>query len=175
MSDHRFTSPEELQGWFAGRLPSEWFAGAPEVKSDRDEILVVGTLADPELAADAAAEALAAARSARIDGFREDTRERRMAIAQEAQHRFGRRVSWGAECGDVRVLFTTVSVPAMTRLRMPERRVLDTLVDAGVARSRSHALAWCVRLVAEKQDEWLKDLRDALTHVEKVRGEGPKR
>jgi hypothetical protein len=61
----------------------------------------------------------------------------------------------------------------MTRLRMPERAVLDTLVDAGVARSRSHALAWCVRLVAEKQDEWLKDLREALTHVEKVRSEGP--
>ena len=61
----------------------------------------------------------------------------------------------------------------MTRLRMPERRVLDTLVDAGVARSRSHALAWCVRLVADKQDEWLKDLREALTNVEKVRGEGP--
>jgi len=175
MSDHGSTSPEEVQGWFAGRLPSEWFAGAPKVSSDRDEILVVGTLADPELAADAAPEALAAARSARIDGFREDTRERRMTIAQEAQHRFDRRVSWGAECGDLRVLFTTVSVPAMTRLRMPERRVLDTLVDAGVARSRSHALAWCVRLVAEKQDEWLKDLRDALTHVEKVRGEGPKR
>jgi hypothetical protein len=61
----------------------------------------------------------------------------------------------------------------MTRLRMPERRVLDTLVEAGVARSRSHALAWCVRLVAEKQDDWLKDLREALTNVEKVRGEGP--
>lgn len=175
MSAHRNTSPEELQGWFSGRLPSEWFAAAPQVSSDRDEILVVGTLADPEVAADAAPEALAAARSGRIDGFREDTRERRMTIAQEAQHRFGPRVSWGAECGDLRVLFTTVSVPAMTRLRMPERRVLDTLVDAGVARSRSHALAWCVHLVAEKQDEWLKDLRDALTHVEKVRGEGPKR
>jgi hypothetical protein len=51
--------------------------------------------------------------------------------------------------------------------------VLDTLVDAGVARSRSHALAWCVRIVAERQDEWLKDLRDALTHVEKVREAGP--
>jgi hypothetical protein len=61
----------------------------------------------------------------------------------------------------------------MTRLRMPERRVLDTLVDAGVARSRSHALAWCVRLVSEKQDDWLKDLRQALTEVEKVRSEGP--
>jgi hypothetical protein len=174
MKSHR-SSPEEFEGWFAGRLAPDWFAGAPQVTSDRDEILVVGTLADPELPADAAPEALSAARAARIDGFREDTRERRMVIAQEAQHRFGRRVSWGAECGDLRVLFTTVSVPAMTRLRMPERRVLDTLVDAGVARSRSHALAWCVRLVAEKQDEWLKDLRDALTHVEKVRGEGPKR
>ena len=47
-------------------------------------------------------------------------------------------------------------------------------MEAGVARSRSHALAWCVRLVAEHQDDWLKDLRDALGAVEKVRAEGPK-
>jgi hypothetical protein len=164
---------EELSGWFAGRVPPDWFVGAPTVTADREEILVVGTLADPELPTDVTAEAAAAARSARIDGFREDTRERRMRIADEAQHRFGRRVSWGAECGDVRTLFTTVSVPAMTRLRMQERRVLDTLVEGGVARSRSHALAWCVRLVAEKQEDWLKDLREALSSVEKVRGEGP--
>jgi len=52
--------------------------------------------------------------------------------------------------------------------------VLDTLVASGVARSRSHALAWCVRLVAERQEDWLKDLRGALEHVEKVRSEGPK-
>lgn len=167
------TKNEEVQGWFAGRLPGEWFVGAAEVTADREEILVVGTLSDPELPEDSGAETAASARLARIDGFREDTRERRMRIADEAQHRFGRRVSWGATCGDLRKLFTTVSVPAMTRLRMPERRVLDTLVDAGVARSRSHALAWCVHLVAERQDEWLKDLRDALTHVERVRGEGP--
>jgi hypothetical protein len=164
---------EELRGWFAGRLPGEWFVGPPEVSADREEILVVGTLADPELPEGSTPEAAAAARTSRIDGFREDTRERRMRIAQEAQHRFGRRVSWGAQCGDVRRLYTTVSVPAMTRLRMAERRVLDTLVDAGVARSRSHALAWCVRLVAERQDEWLRDLREALTAVERVREEGP--
>jgi hypothetical protein len=168
-------SDEELQGWFAGRLPGDWFVGAPEVSVDREEILVVGTLSDPELAEGSTPEATSAARLARIDGFREDTRERRMRIAQEAQHRFGRRVSWGAQSGDARKLFTTVSVPAMTRLRMPERKVLDTLVDSGVARSRSHALAWCVRLVSDKQEEWLKDLREALTHVEKVRGEGPGR
>jgi hypothetical protein len=173
MSTSGYTSPEELSGWFAGRMPAEWFVGTPAVTADREEILVVGTLADPELPAGATAETAASARSARIDGFREDTRERRIRIAQEAQHLFGRRVSWGAECGDVRTLFTTVNVPAMTRLRMEERRVLDTLVEGGVARSRSHALAWCVRLVAQKQEEWLKDLRDALADVEKVRGQGP--
>lgn len=164
---------DEVSGWFAGRIAEDWFVGPPEVTSDRDEILVVGTLSDPELADGTPAEAVASARIARIEGFREDTRERRIRIAQEAQHRFGRRVSWGASCGDVRRLFTTVSIPAMTRLRMAERRVLDTLVEGGVARSRSHALAWCVRLVAQKQEEWLKDLRDALAEVEKVRGEGP--
>jgi len=173
MTKNSYASSEELAGWFAGRIPTEWFVGTPVVTADREEILVVGTLADPELPADATAETAASARSARIDGFREDTRDRRMRIAQEAQHRFGRRVSWGAECADVRTLFTTVSVPAMTRLRMDERRVLDTLVESGVARSRSHALAWCVRLVASKQEEWLSDLRDALSGVEKVRGEGP--
>ncbi len=173
MGNEAHASEEEVRGWFAGRLPSDWFAVEIEVTTDREEILVVGTLPDPELPAEATPETAAAARDARIDGFREDTRERRMRIAAEAQHRFGRKVSWGARCGDARKLFTTLSVPAMTRLRMPERGVLDTLVDAGVARSRSHALAWCVRLVAEKQDEWLKDLREALSHVEKVRTEGP--
>jgi hypothetical protein len=164
---------DELQGWFAGRLPADWFVGAPEVTADREEILVVGTLADPELPDGATAEAAGAARRARIGGFREDTRDHRMRIAEEAQHRFGRRVSWGAQAGDVRDLFTTVSVPAMTRLRMPERKVLDTLVDAGVARSRSDALAWSVRLVGEHADEWLGKLRDAMRNVDDLRSEGP--
>jgi hypothetical protein len=56
---------------------------------------------------------------------------------------------------------------------MPQRKVLDTLVEAGVARSRSHAVAWCVALVAERQEDWLADLRSALTQVQKVRAEGP--
>ena len=70
-------------------------------------------------------------------------------------------------------MFTTLSIPVMTRLRQPERRVLDTLVDAGVARSRSDALAWCVRLVGKNIDAWLEDLRAALRRVEQVRKEGP--
>ena len=174
MSRERNVTEEEVQGWFSGRLPDGWFTGAPEVSVDREEILVVGTLPDPEVAKDSAPEVVASAREARIDGFREDTREQRMRIADEAQHRFGRRVSWGATAGDVRKLFTTVSMPVMTRLRMSERAVLDTLVDAGVARSRSHALAWCVRLVGENQTEWIENLRNALVAVEKARSEGPK-
>ncbi|MEX0665366.1 MAG: hypothetical protein WD598_11455 [Acidimicrobiia bacterium] len=164
----------ELQGWFAGRLPDGWFEGPPEVTLDREEILVVGTLAEPDLGADADDGARKAARTARIQGFREDTRQQRMRIADEAEERFGRKVAWGAECGDQRVVFTSLSVPVMTRLRMNERRVLDTLVSAGVARSRSDALGWCVRLVRDHEGEWIDQLREALVHVQQVRSEGPK-
>ena len=161
---------EQVSAWFGGRIPEEWFEGPPEVTADRDEILVVGRLADPAAEGGEAAEE---ARIGRIARFREDTRERRIGIAREAQHRFRRKVSWGAECGDVRRLFTTISVPVMTRLRLAERKVLDTLVEAGVARSRSHALAWCVRLVGRNQKEWIEDLRSALVKVEEVRSQGP--
>ena|SRR5581483_6739616 len=164
----------ELQGWFAGRLPDDWFSGPPEVSADREEILVVGTLPEPSVPADADERAKETARVARIQGFREDTRDRRMRIADEAEHRFGRKVAWGAACGDVRTVFTSLSVPVMTRLRMSERRVLDTLVDAGVARSRSDALAWCVRLVRDHEGDWIEQLREALVHVQEVRADGPK-
>jgi hypothetical protein len=75
--------------------------------------------------------------------------------------------------GDVQEMFTHLAVPAMTRLRLPEREVLDALVDSGVARSRAHALAWCGRLVQKKQSEWLKELRGAIAQVGAVRQQGP--
>src|SRR3989440_8427284 len=163
----------EIQAWFTGRLPDGWFTGPPEVTSDNDEILVSGTLADPELAAGTAEDGQAAGRQARIDRFREETREARMKIADEAERQFGRKVAWAARAGDQDKTFTTLSIPVMTRLRMPERRVLDTLVEAGVARSRSEALAWCVRLVGKHQGEWIDQLREALVKVGEVRGQGP--
>ena len=169
---HR-ASEEKLQGWFAGRLPDDWFEGQPEITTDREEILIEGKLPEPTLDKDASEETKAAGRVSRIERFREETRERRMAIAREAQWRFRRKVSWGAECGDQRRLFTTASVPMMTRLRMPERRVLDTLVAAGVARSRSEALAWCVKLVGENEEQWLGKLREAFQAVERIASEGP--
>ena len=140
-------SEDELQGWFAGRLPEKLFTGPPTITADRDEILLVGDIDEPELPADANDATKAAARSARISRFRGDTRDARIRVAREAERLFGRKVSWGARCGGVEERFTTLGVPFMTRLRLEDRRVLDTLVDAGLARSRSDALAWCVRLV----------------------------
>ncbi len=166
----------KLHGWFAGQIPDGWFTKAPEVTFDNDEILVVGTLKSPDIAdvdGDAGGETKAIAEAARIERHREDTREQRMRIAEDAQHRFRRRVSWGAVCGDTAQNFTTASAPVMTRLRMPERAVLDTLIDAGVARSRSDALAWCVRLVGRNEAAWIADLRTAFEHVENVRAQGP--
>ncbi len=164
--------PSDAPGWFAGRLPSDWFVGAPEVRTDRDEIIVVGQLPDltEEFADDAAR---AAAEAGRISRFREETREQRMEIARQAQHRYGREISWGARLGTTEELFTTLSAPVMTRLRQPERQVLDTLVDAGVARSRSDALAWAVRLVGQNADAWLGDLRRAMEEVNRLREAGP--
>lgn len=164
---------EDIRPWFVNRVPAVWFAGPPEITSDGEEILVVGDLPDVELAAGTAPEARAAARVARIDRFREETRDERVKIAREAERRFRRKVAWGARCGDEARVFTTLSLPVMTRLRMPERSILDTLVAGGVARSRSDALAWCVRLVGMHQSDWIQGLREALVKVEEARSKGP--
>jgi hypothetical protein len=167
------TNLTTLDGWFAGRLPDEWFSGAPTITADREEILVVAPLAEPDYPAGSDAAAIEAARRARIQRFREDTREQRMRIADEAENSTGRKVAWGARCGDEEKIFTALAVPVMTRLRMQERRTLDTLVSAGVARSRSDALAWCVRLVRDHEGEWIDQLREALVAVEAARASGP--
>jgi len=168
------TKDTTIEGWFAGRLPDGWFTGPPSVTSDREEILVVGTISEPEYPEGADTAAIAAARRARIKRFREETREERMRIADEAEHSTGRKVAWGARCGDEEKIFTALAVPVMTRLRMRERQTLDTLVGAGVARSRSDALAWCVRLVRDHEGDWIDQLRDALVAVEAARAAGPK-
>ncbi len=160
--------------WFAGRLPEDWFDGDPTVIVDREEITVIGKLADPESSGKEESEARA---EGRVSRFREETRSERMNIADEAQDRYRRKVSWGVEVGSdngtERILFTHIAVPVMTRLKQPERQVLDTLVDAGVARSRADALAWSVKLVGEHTEEWLDKLRDAMSTVDDLRAQGP--
>jgi hypothetical protein len=164
---------EEISGWLIGRVPQEWFSTPPEVRVDREEIWVIGTLPDVQLGKDAGPESVSAGRSGRIKQFREQTREARMEIAEEAKQRFGREVAWGVKIGDVQEMFTHLALPVMTRLRLPEREILDTLIHSGVARNRAHALAWCVRLVERNQKEWLTELREAIAKVGQVRNQGP--
>ncbi|MGZ5417190.1 MAG: hypothetical protein ACXWDI_08430 [Nocardioides sp.] len=164
---------ERVRGWFTGRLPDDWQVQPPQITVDRDEITVMLAVADVDLPAKTSAAERDEARAGRAKAFREDTRTKRMAIAREAEHRFERKVSWGVRVGDRAELFTHLAAPVMTRLRQPQRQVLDTLVDAGVARSRSEALAWCVRLVGQHEEDWLGELRAAMSHVAEVRTKGP--
>ena len=167
-------SQAAVAAWFAQRLPSEWTTTAtPEVAVDREEITVLLTLTAPETAEGATAAEKAEGLAGLVARFRAETREARISVAREAEHRFGRKVAWGVRVGESTELFTHLAVPVMTRLRQPERQVLDTLVEAGVARSRAHALAWCVRLVGQNTSEWLGDLRSAMERVEQVRAAGP--
>ena len=158
------TSTEELAGWFGDALPDGWFADGPRVRFDSDEILITGDLGAPGAGLDS---------EQQIVAFREATREQRMEIADRAQAKFRRTVSWGVECGDSQVRFTTLNAPAMTRLRLDERAVLDSLIHGGVARSRSEALAWCVRLVGQHEGDWIAELTDAVEAVKRVRDDGP--
>jgi hypothetical protein len=165
-------SADDAKAWFAGRLPDGWFIGDVEVSADREEIIVVGEL--PALGDEFTDDAeRAAAEAGRISRFREDSRDERIEIARQAEHRYRRKVAWGVRLGGTAEMFTTLSVPVMTRLRQPERLVLDTLVDAGVARSRSEALAWAVRLVGEHAQQWLGELKQAMATVDDLRARGP--
>lgn len=146
----------QITDYFTDKVPKGWFEGDPAVEWDDEEILCCGVLPP----------------SGEVDAFRESTRAERMAMAAEAEARFGRKVSWGVTRRGATTLFTTQSIPVMSRLRFRERAVLDTLIDAGVARSRSEALSWCVKLVGRHEGEWLDELREALTGVERVRSGG---
>ena len=163
----------DAAAWITGATPDGWFIEPPQVVIDRDEIIIWGRLPEPSLGDDATEADRAAAQAGRINQFREDTRDDRIRVARQVEHHYQRKVSWGVRCGATAEIFTHLAAPVMTRLRQPERQVLDTLVDAGVARSRSEALAWCVKLVGQHPDEWLTDLRQAMTKVDELRRQGP--
>lgn len=170
---HEPPPADDAAGWIAGAVPNDWFTEQPDVTVDRDEIVIIGRLPEATLAEDVSAAEKAAAEAGRISTFREATRERRVGIARQLEHRYRRKVAWGARCGGTEELYTTFAAPTMTRLRQPDRQVLDTLVNAGVARSRADALAWCVRLVGEHADDWLNQLRGAMSAVDELRRQGP--
>ena len=170
MTDNNST----INAWLYGRLPESWSAiTPPSITIDRDEITVIVDVDAPVLDDSATDADRGEAVAGRISGYREETRGQRMQIARETEHRYDRKVAWGVSVGDHTALFTHLASPVMTRLRQPERMVLDTLVAANVARSRADALAWCVRLVGRHSEEWLTELREAMEAVDRLRASGP--
>jgi hypothetical protein len=135
-----------LAEWLGERVPSDWLSGPVEVEVDREEAMIVVPLAPGVAAA----------------SFREATRDQRIRLAQQAEEAFGVKISWGTSRDGRRRLFTTVRAPVAVALAMPERRILDGLVTAGVAADRAEAVAWCVRLVGRHEADWLRDLSDGV-------------
>ena len=168
-------SRSEVTGWVRGAIPDDLYAGEGPVtvEVDGNEILVVGDVGAPDTEGLEDDTARSAAQEGRIDAFREATRDRRIGIAQQAERRYGLTISWGARSGETTRLFTTVYAPVGTRLPMPQRRLLDSLVEAGIASDRADALAWCVRLVEQNEEAWVERLKSALADVKTAADEAP--
>jgi hypothetical protein len=160
----------ELQSWLQERAPANLLAGPPEIAIYDDEAVIVLPLVTAELDDALTDEERRAAERALIARRREETRPWRMKQARELQSRLGRSVAWGMRAGESEALFSTRSVPVMTRLGRTERDVLDTLVAAGVADTRSAALAYAVRAFAAEHTDWLDEVREAIAQVDQVRG-----
>lgn len=155
----------EIQTWLAEQLPHELTAAPPEVRLYDDELVVTLQVAPP--AADNGDEGELEQRL--IARLRETSRPLRMQLARDLQHRLHVPVAWGMRCGATETIFTSRTVPVMTRLNRREREVLDTLVAAGVAETRSAALAYTVRAFAEAHGEWLDEVGIVIEQVQQVR------
>jgi hypothetical protein len=158
----------ELQPWLQERLPAQLLAGAPEVAIYDDEVVIMLPVGAEQPGAEGADEQREAVLRL-IAQRREETRALRMRLAQELQAVVGRPVAWGMRVGTISALFTTRTAPVMTRLGRAERDVLDTLVAAGVADTRSSALAYTVRAFAAEHADWLSEVRQAIEQVDQVR------
>jgi hypothetical protein len=158
---------QELQRWLQTRLPAHLVTTPPDVTIYDDEVVIV-----LQLTLDAPAEPPEQQQQREqqlIERAREETRPLRIRLARELQALFKCAIAWGMRAGATELLFTTRSVPVMTRLGRVEREVLDTLVAAGVAETRSAALAYTVRAFASEHGEWLNEVRAAIVEVERVR------
>ncbi|NTV63074.1 MAG: hypothetical protein HGA65_06005 [Oscillochloris sp.] len=150
----------DLQHWVGQQLPADLTIGPPEVRRYDDELVIILPVAAPDDPAAAAQE---------IARLREESRRLRMGIAREIERTERLPVAWGMRAGAHETLFTSRTAPVMTRLGRAEREVLDTLVAAGVAETRSSALAYTVRAFAATHDTWLGEVRQAIAEVERVR------
>ncbi|MCG8351634.1 MAG: hypothetical protein MI924_28030 [Chloroflexales bacterium] len=158
---------EELQQWLQSKLPATLTAMPPRIKIYSDEVVIVlypneAPMPDDSIDQRSAEQALIAYQ-------RELTRSLRMRLADEIQKKLRLPVAWGMRIGESEVLFTTRTIPVMTRLGRIERDVLDTLVAAGVAETRSSALAYTVRAFAAEHADWLAEVSQVIEQVRQVR------
>jgi hypothetical protein len=161
-------NPGEIEAWLTEQLPPDLRAAPPQVAIYDDEIVLVLCPQPPALPGDDE-DARRIAERMLIARLREESRPLRMRLADALQTRYSRPVSWGMRLGDSEALFTARTAPVMTRLDRREREVLDTLVAAGVAETRSAALAYCVRVFASEHGDWLAELRGVIAQVQEAR------
>ncbi len=158
---------EDLQRWLQSRLPAALLAQPPQITLYPDEVLIILHLDAP--APDTNEELQRQNEQALIAQQREASRPLRMQIAAEIERMLRLSVAWGMRAGSTEQIFTTRTTPVMTRLGRAERDVLDTLVAAGVAETRSSALAYTVRAFAAEHADWLAEVRQAIEQVRQVR------
>ena len=154
---------EMLTNW----LPATVLAESPEIIEDDDELLIVLNLGTAGVTGEA--DARKQSEQEQIDRRRDETKSTRIRIGNRLGRATGKAVSWGMKVGDTRQLFTDNTSPVMTRLSRPERQVLDTLIAAGVANTRSAALGYIVRVFGEEHQDWLNEVQNAMSHVASLR------
>ena len=159
--------PQELTRWLLSQLPASVTGSDPEITLDADELLIILNLNTDSLKD--GCEALKKREQELIERRRSETRKLRIQLGRQLEEISGCAVSWGMQAGGTVELFTMNTVAVMTRLSHAERQVLDTLIAANVANTRSAALAYIVRAFAIEHQEWLNQAQEAAKHMANLR------
>jgi hypothetical protein len=159
--------PQELSRWLLSQLPASVAGGNPEITIEADELLIILNLNTDSLKGEG--EALRKREQELIERQRSETRKLRIQLGRHLEQISGCVVSWGMRAGGTVQRFTMNTATVMTRLSAPERQVLDTLIAANVANTRSAALAYVVRTFAAEHQDWLNRVQEAARHMANLR------
>ena len=162
-------NPQELRKWLLSQLPASVVGSDPEITIDADELLIILTLNTETLVGEG--EALKNAEHALLERQRSETRALRIQLGRQLERTCGYAVSWGMRAGGTVQLFTPNTTAVMTRLTREERQVLDTLIAANVANTRSAALGYIVRTFAVEHQDWLHKAQQAAKNMASLRAQ----
>jgi hypothetical protein len=166
------SDPDEIKSWLLEQLPSSVLASDPEINIESDELLVILHVAVDSVTGEG--EARAQSERALIDRLRTETRALRIHLGRSINRTYGMIVSWGMQAGETLQRFTSnTTVPVMTRLTRTERHVLDTLIAANIANTRSTALSYIVRTFAAEHRDWLNEIQGVARHMARLRKQVP--